>query len=178
MLMARKGPSIIAAELNASNDLPDPFNHVNIINFRDSLPAETLRAIELVDKERAMEFYLKPVEEAREQIQAFQDLVMPKLITALKQADLKAIRVYHKAFTDLFDRLAKIEGIVEPRQEIKAKYVQVNQQFNFVLNRLFRALRGPKMCDSCRDHILAEMEGVVEEAQKVVTIDFPILEEA
>ncbi len=169
------GPGVIANRLNKEHpDLPVPITHVNIINFRS---AQKSKALKQMGRREVEETFIDPLKQAREDLAELREKVLPKYKMAIKKGDPKAIRALNKAFMDLFDRFAKLEHIIEPRAEMKVKYMQVNQQFNAVVAELMGAWR--EFCPNCQaimmDRVSSLRPSMVSvasmEPKKVITVD-------
>ncbi len=147
-----KGPNIIAARLNAEHDFEVPLNHVNIINFRKGLPGKFLKGMEQKEFD---DNYLDPMQEAVAELAEFREAVMPEFLRAIKEQETKELQVWAKVYMDLFDRHAKLEGIITPRAEMKVKYLQINNQFNDLMDRFVRVFR--RLCPADQQLVMNEM---------------------
>jgi len=147
------GPKVIADTLNKRHNLAKPLNHVNIIAFRDTLP---LQIYQTIKEEHLQEFYVKPLERLRSEMNIIREHVFPELVKAIEIADTRKIRVLERAFMDTWDRIAKMEDIINPTGEMKAKVIHIQQQFNLFKDHIDKTFS--KLCPECRAMVLAETE--------------------
>lgn len=160
------GPGVIANRLNEANpDLPSKFTHVNIINFRDSLGR---KALKVMDRQEVEETFIDPLKEVRGEMKELREKVLPKFKKAIARGDPAELRTFTKTYMDLFDRFAKLEHIIEPRAEMKVKYMQVNQQFDTVMAELMEAWRD--FCPDCQK-IMTERVTKLREPKRVITVE-------
>ena len=171
LLVRGKGPAVIAGILNAEHSFPVPLNHVNIINFRNSLGEKMLATIDRKKQTELQRVFMKPLEEARSEMAEIRDRVLPAYFLEISKdaPDTKLLMAYHKVFTDTFDRMAKLEGIIEPRGAIRDQYIQINQQFNDVIGKLVDVMAD--MCPTCRSLLIDRLGNLQPDHKEVITVD-------
>lgn len=146
------GPTVTAKILNRRHEreLPVPLNYQNLQNWRDTIPRHQLKALE---EESAQRFYIDPIKEIRAELELVRSEIYPLLLDNLATGgEVKEAEKLFKMFLSAWDRVAKIERIIEPRSEMKAKYIQINQQFNDFM-QLFQELY-PRLCKECQSLFL------------------------
>lgn len=162
-LMFRKGlgPQVTAKILNRwhRRELPVPLNYQNVQNWRDTIPKHQLKALE---EESVQRFYIDPIKEIRAELELVRGDILPLLTENLEDGgDVKDAERLYRMFIQSWDRVAKIEKLIEPRSEMKAKYIQINQQFNDFM-QLFQELY-PRLCGECQSLFLdATNERVID----------------
>ena len=149
-LMFRQGlgPQVTAKLLNRRhrNELTVPLNYQNVQNWRKSIPGHQLAVLE---KEAAERFYIDPIKEVRAELELVRGDILPLLLDELAEGgDVKDAERLFRMFMAAWDRVAKIEKLIEPRSEMKNQYIQINQQFNDFM-RLFQEIY-PRLCEDCR----------------------------
>jgi len=158
LLRRGQGPKVISDLLNKRHpEFPIPLNHVNIISFREGLAPEVWKAMEM---ERVEEFYIKPVEKLRGEMELLRESAFPALLTAIERGDVKKVRILSKTFMDTWDRVARLEEVINPTGEMKAKVVHIQQQFNVMKDRLSDVFG--RLCPDCRNIVMSwgkEMAG-------------------
>lgn len=150
-LMFRQGlgPQVTAKLLNRRHlgEFTVDLNYQNIQNWRDTIPGHQLAVLE---KESAQRFYIDPIKEVRAELELVRGDILPLLLDELKDGgDVKDAERLFRMFMAAWDRVAKIEKLIEPRSEMKNQYIQINQQFNDFM-RLFQEIY-PKLCNECQN---------------------------
>ncbi len=161
-LMFRQGlgPQVTAKIINRRHrlELPSLLNYQNVQNWRDSIPRHQLKALQ---DESAQRFYIDPIKEVRAELELVRGDILPLLLEELDGGDVKDAERLFRMFMSAWDRVAKIEKLIEPRSEMKNQYIQINQQFNDFM-RLFQELY-PRLCHECQALFLdASGEAVID----------------
>jgi len=153
LLKQGMGPKVISDTLNKRHNLTVKLNHVNIISFRNSLPSSIFKAIK---NDHLEQFYVKPIEQLRGEMEVIRDRVYPELLRAIELKDARQIRVLEKVYVDTWDRVAKMEELINPTGEMKAKVIHIQQQFNLMKGHIEEVFS--KLCPECRAIVLSETE--------------------
>lgn len=155
------GPQTIAKALNERHNLKgaDEIIFTNVYNFLQSVPKAMKDAI---TEEHVEQYYIQPLNQMKTDLNDLHSLLLPKAKAILSQDkavltkdEVMSLQTFLRHWEELFDRIAKVEGILNPSETIKAKNVIIIHQFN-AIKELVNEIVGS--CESCREKFLVRLD--------------------
>jgi len=145
------GPLTTARILNNRHpDLPKKINHVNVISFRDSLPEGIFKAVQA---QRPEDQYIDPAQRLMAELKGLRETIYPKLMAAVEAKDSRMVMALSKTFMATWDRMAKIEEMMNPKADLKSREREIQKEFENIKKQITTAF--DQLCPECRVKLLS-----------------------
>ena len=159
------GPVTIARKLNEKYNLQGPstlgFN--NILNFLNSVPKDMMLALK---EEHVNEIILEPLRQLKQDLSELRGplhdkakAILSKPENILTNLEINSLEIYLKHYEDVWDRIAKIENILKPQENIKAEKVLIIQQYNEIKELVSEVVGS---CPNCRQKLVDKLSVTID----------------